>query len=63
MQVPFITDNKEEDVQDFADFDSNATVSECALSNHYDEFAEQSVEEAEPEDEVAYIDELADHVS
>ena len=46
MQVPFVADNEEEDVQDFADVDSDATVSECAFSD--DEIVEQSAVQPEP---------------
>ena len=46
VHVPFIADNEEEDVQDFADVDSDATVSECVFSD--DEIVEQSAVQPEP---------------
>ena len=37
MQAAFVADNEEDDVQDFNDSDSQATVSECANFNSEDE--------------------------
>ena len=54
VQVPFIADNEEEDVQVFTDVDSDATVSECAFSD--DEIVEQSAVQLEPV--YAYIAEV-----
>ena len=45
VQLPFIADNEEEDVQDFADADSDATVSKCAFSD--DKIVEHSAVQRE----------------
>ena len=55
VQVPFIADNEEEDVQVFTDVDSDATVSECA-SPPDDEIVEQNAAQLEPV--YAYIAEI-----
>ena len=46
VQVPFLADNEEYGLQDFADVDSDATVSECACSD--DEIVQQSAVQPEP---------------
>ncbi|KAL3142225.1 hypothetical protein ABBQ38_002571 [Trebouxia sp. C0009 RCD-2024] len=54
VQAAFVADNEEDDVQDFNDADSQATVAECANSHSEDEEV-VDVDSADEESAYAFL--------